>query len=747
MRVGNREFSKKEIVLIQETVELFPSLSRKEIARTICENLNWKNEANNLKIISCLNLLNKLHEIGKIKLPPLRITNKVHTIEKKKLYDISNKIDIQSSVENHNVYLKLISEPEDIDNWNDLVNRYHYLGYKKNFGLHLKYFIFIEELENPIGCMSYEASSTYQLKCRDDLIGWNKKQRESKLNWIINNNRFLIFPWVNITNLASKALHLAFLRLPDDWFFKFNYKPVLLETYVDSSKFNGTIYKASNWQKIGQTSGIYSRKNNQRLLPKNVYIKPIVKNYIDVLLDHPQPIQTNSSKNNMQKCIDTLLLNQRELNLWETIQLKIALICKKIDENEMGHNRKINALTMLLAIYRITYTKNFESYSSVLCELLDNANNYGIKLSFEDTISASSFCYARKNFPAKAFKKIGQEIIELYEQKIDKQNEYLWKGRRVFAVDGSKVNLPRKTIEDKHGGYKLPCSHAFYPQGLISCLYRLKSRVAYDYSLVNTMNEQQEAIKHLKSLKTEDVVVYDRGYISYPLLYKHKEYGIDAIFRLKKQSFKIIDNFIKNNSKDIITDIVPSQKSYSKIKNKYNFIKDRKSFKMRLMKYKIKDKEYYLGTTILDNEITIQDYVQIYHARWGHEEFYKSLKHQLKAIEFHGKTETFIQQEIYAGFNIMTLNRIMSNNIEEKFIENNEEDLPDPFQRKRKVNFKQQMDELYRTVEAVIAGDSKTQKEEIAKSTLRSKRQSYKTRKDRAYPRKSNRHVNKWQRL
>ena len=61
MRVGNRELTNKEIVLIQEIVELFPSLSRKELAKTICENLNWKNEANNHKIISCLNLLKKLH--------------------------------------------------------------------------------------------------------------------------------------------------------------------------------------------------------------------------------------------------------------------------------------------------------------------------------------------------------------------------------------------------------------------------------------------------------------------------------------------------------------------------------------------------------------------------------------------------------------------------------------------------------------------------------------------------------------
>ena len=745
MRIGQKEFSNKEISIIQEIVDLFPSLSRKELAKTICENLNWKNEANNLKIMSCRNLLNKLHESGKIKLPPFRTIKSIHQAAKKELYDISDKTEIQGNVKNFHVSLKLISESDSNNKWKDLVERYHYLSYKKNFGLHLKYFILLKEIKNPVGCISYEASSTYHLKCRDNLIGWNIKQKESKLNLIINNNRFLIFPWIRIDNLASKAMHLAFIQLPNDWLTKFKYKPVLFETYVDPSKFNGTIYKASNWQKIGQTSGNYKRKKNQELLPKDVYIKPIVKNYKDILIDRIFPAQTQSPKKNLQKCIDKLLLNQKELNLWENIQLKIALVCKNIDENEMSRNKKINALTMLLAIYRITYTKNFESYSTVLCELLDNANNYTIKLSFNEVISASSFCYARQNFPPNAFKKITQNVLELYEQKTNKHNEYLWKGRRLFAVDGTKVNLPRKTIEDKHGGYKLPCSHAFYPQGLISCLYRLKSRIVYDYSLVNTMNEQEEAIKHLKNLKPEDVVVYDRGYLSYSLLYKHKELGIDGIFRLKKQSFKMIDNFINNDDNDIITDIIPSQKSYYKIKKKYNFINDRKSFKMRLMKYKIKNQEYYLGTTILDNEISIKDYSQAYHARWGHEELYKSFKHQLKAIEFHGQTESFIKQEIYAGFNIMTLNRIMSNNIEEKFIENQDDDLSDPFQRKRKVNFKQQIDDFYRKVEAVIAGESNTQKDVLAQGALRYMRQSYKTRKNRSYPRKSHRRVNKFQ--
>jgi len=309
------------------------------------------------------------------------------------------------------------------------------------------------------------------------------------------------------------------------------------------------------------------------------------------------------------------------------------------------------------------------------------------------------------------------------------------------------VNLPRKTIETEHGGYKLPCTHAFYPQGLISCLYRLKSRIAYDYSLVNSMSEQAEAIKHLDYLKQGDVVVYDRGYLSYALLSKHKQLGIDGIFRLKKKSFKMIDDFIKNDETDVIVEVYPSKKSFSKSRNKHDFVKNLQQIKMRLIKYRINKQEYYLGTTIVDEQLPIQDFSQAYHGRWGHEELYKTFKHHLKTIDFHGKTETCIQQEVYAGFNIMTLNRILANNLEEKFTENNPILLQDPFQRKRKVNFKNQLDNFFRIVEPVIAGHSATQKDVIGRNVLRSKRQSYKTREDRAYIRKSHRHVNKWQKI
>jgi hypothetical protein len=165
------------------------------------------------------------------------------------------------------------------------------------------------------------------------------------------------------------------------------------------------------------------------------------------------------------------------------------------------------------------------------------------------------------------------------------------------------------------------------------------------------------------------------------------------------------------------------------------------------MKYYINNDEYYIGSTILDSEIGVNDFSQAYHGRWGHEEFYKSLKYHIKSIEFHGKNENFIRQEIYAGFNILSLNRILSNSVEEKFKQNQRGDHQDPFHRERKVNFKNQLDNFYRVVEPVIAGTREKQREVIQRTVKRSQRQSYKTRLNRTSPRISHKHINKWQRV
>ena len=50
-------------------------------------------------------------------------------------------------------------------------------------------------------------------------------------------------------------LAMAARRLPSDWDAIYGYRPVLLETFVEKPRFEGTCYKAANWRYLGQTKG------------------------------------------------------------------------------------------------------------------------------------------------------------------------------------------------------------------------------------------------------------------------------------------------------------------------------------------------------------------------------------------------------------------------------------------------------------------------------------------------------------
>jgi len=99
------------------------------------------------------------------------------------------------------------------------------------------------------------AASAWALADRDHWIGWNEADRSQRLHLIVNNTRFLIFPWVKVKNLASKALSLAVRQVPIDWQERYGFTPVLLETFVDIAQYQGTCYKAANWMLLGETSG------------------------------------------------------------------------------------------------------------------------------------------------------------------------------------------------------------------------------------------------------------------------------------------------------------------------------------------------------------------------------------------------------------------------------------------------------------------------------------------------------------
>jgi hypothetical protein len=103
-------------------------------------------------------------------------------------------------------------------------------------------------------------SAVERIACRDTVIGWTPQQRHRYLHRVANNIRFLILPWVKISNAASYILAKNIRELNKDWKEKYGYCLWLLESFVDPRKFRGTCYQAANWIGIGHTKG-YRKKN------------------------------------------------------------------------------------------------------------------------------------------------------------------------------------------------------------------------------------------------------------------------------------------------------------------------------------------------------------------------------------------------------------------------------------------------------------------------------------------------------
>jgi hypothetical protein len=145
----------------------------------------------------------------------------------------------------------------------------------------LRYFIESGATNDILGCFQF-SSPAWKMGPRDRWIGWSDEQRKANLQKIVNNSRFLLFPWVKVKNLASAALALAAKVVADDWQGFYGCRPVLMETLVDSERFKGTCYKAANWVHMGRTTGRgrMDRENKrQGLAVKEIYVYPLCSRF------------------------------------------------------------------------------------------------------------------------------------------------------------------------------------------------------------------------------------------------------------------------------------------------------------------------------------------------------------------------------------------------------------------------------------------------------------------------------------
>lgn len=141
---------------------------------------------------------------------------------------------------------------------------HHYLGAGQAIGDYLRQIVAMDDV--PVALLVW-GPSCYALKDRDLWIGWSATQRVERLKLIVQNRRFLVLADKGkAPNLASRAMGAALRALPGQWQERFGYRPLLAESFTDPEAYEGTCYKASNWQAIGMSAG-YSRHRADFYVP------------------------------------------------------------------------------------------------------------------------------------------------------------------------------------------------------------------------------------------------------------------------------------------------------------------------------------------------------------------------------------------------------------------------------------------------------------------------------------------------
>jgi hypothetical protein len=277
---SGRTISSEDIETIKWVRRSYPKLSLTEFAGTVCEMLGWNTPAGTAKTSQCVACLRALRADGAIDMDipearPRRLAPRAAPAA-------LGREGGETVTECGEISLAVAEGAATHRRWRAYVDQYHRLGCRQEFGSRLRYFVVSGGRE--LGCLQFSASA-WALEARDRWLGWGADDRKARLHLIVNNSRFLLFPWVRVRNLASRALSMAARQIQRDWLGAYCCAPVLLETFVDRAFHSGACYRAANWECLGETKGRgrMDRGHERALSKKLVFVRPLQRDFRAVL--------------------------------------------------------------------------------------------------------------------------------------------------------------------------------------------------------------------------------------------------------------------------------------------------------------------------------------------------------------------------------------------------------------------------------------------------------------------------------
>ena len=316
-------------------------------------------------------------------------------------------------------------------------------------------------------------------------------------------------------------------------------------------------------------------------------------------------------------------------------------------KNHFVRKRKLSLFQVIMYLLYTSKASMFQNLSRIREDLEC--------LDFPD-ISKQALSKARQFINPALFKELYYLSVDLFYKQLPSRK--LWNGYHLFAIDGSKIELPNSKSNFEFFGemFGYPDPSRRFTMGLGSIVYDvLDDYIVYASFQRYLASERSAALEHLHNLEDlniyqNSVVIFDRGYYSEDLFRYCVEHQHLCLIRLKQNY-----NIAKKCFGDIITVLPGNTKDGTE------------NVKIRVIEVILNDgtKEY-LATNLFDSHISQQMFRELYFYRWPVETKYKELKSRLAIEEFSGATTTSVLQEFYINVLLSNLSSLIKNQVDEK---------------------------------------------------------------------------------
>jgi hypothetical protein len=332
------------------------------------------------------------------------------------------------------------------------------------------------------------------------------------------------------------------------------------------------------------------------------------------------------------------------------------LACHRVRPQDFTRQRQLTFPLLMLFVLQQTV----KSIQRHLHEFLDELAQGQI---FEP-VTTGAVTHARAKLKESAFVELNRDCLlpAIYGPEHPIQR---WRGHRLLGVDSFLVRLPDgpelgQTFGWKEAANQHGSTGTRYPEARLSVVYDLLNRVGLDARLEpSTLGEVALALQQLDHVQPGDIQINDRGFTGYLYLAAVAQRG-HFISRCSTGSFLAAQELFRLNGAHqsrLIWLFAPADQ-----KGPCQRLGLPLKLMVRLVSVRLPTGELeVLVTSLLDQTLyPTEEFLTVYHWRWGHETFHLMLKGRLELENFSGRTVEAIRQAVQAAVLLANLESVLS---------------------------------------------------------------------------------------